>query len=117
MCLQCIGALNIIAARRALAEVEKSLAKSTEDLKKALKSSERRVKELEKELHQEGRESSETNLLSQRLAAELEDEREQHQKDLVERDFTMDQTRKKYQGMLCRCHNVKDSALMESFCS
>lgn len=88
----------IIIARRTLTEAEKSLAKSTEDLKKALKSSERKVKELEKELHKGGRESSETNLLSQRLAAELEDERDQHQKDLVERDFTMDQTRKKYQG-------------------
>ncbi len=85
-------------ARRTLTESEKSLAKSTEDLKKALKSSERKVKELEKELHKGGRESSETSLLSQRLAAELEDERDLHQKDLVERDFTMDQTRKKYQG-------------------
>lgn len=88
----------IIIARRTLTEAEKSLAKSTEDLKKALKSSERKVKELEKELHKGGRESSETNLLSQRLAAELEDERDQHQKDLVERDFIMDQTCKKYQG-------------------
>jgi flagellar biosynthesis chaperone FliJ len=79
--------------------MEKSLAKSTEEFKKALKASERKVKELEKELHKEGRESSETSLLSQRLAAELDDEREQHQKDLSERDFAMDQTRKKYQGM------------------
>jgi len=39
--------------------------------------------------------------LRQRLAEELEDEREQHQKDLAERDFTIDQTRKKYQGMFC----------------
>jgi myosin protein heavy chain len=29
---------------------------------------------------------------------ELEDERERHQKDLADRDFTIDQTRKKYQG-------------------
>jgi hypothetical protein len=39
-------------------------------------------------------------LLQKRLAEELEDEREQHQKDLAERDFTIDQTRKKYQGAL-----------------
>ncbi|KAF8191360.1 nonmuscle myosin heavy chain b [Pholiota molesta] len=71
------------AARRALAEMEKSLAKSTEEFKKALKASERK-------------------LLSQRLAAELDDEREQHQKDLSERDFAMDQTRKKYQGELAQ---------------
>ncbi|KAF8737443.1 hypothetical protein AX14_012835 [Amanita brunnescens Koide BX004] len=38
------------------------------------------------------------NELRQRLAEELDDERAQHQKDLAERDFTIDQTRKKYQG-------------------
>ncbi|KAF8958407.1 myosin II heavy chain [Flammula alnicola] len=89
-------------ALRLLAESEKSLAKSTEEFKKSLKASERRIKDLEKELHKEGRESSETGLLRQRLAEELEDEREQHQKDLAERDFTMDQTRKKYQAELAQ---------------
>jgi hypothetical protein len=32
------------------------------------------------------------------LSEELEDERKQHIKDLADRDFTADQTRKKYQG-------------------
>jgi myosin heavy chain 9/10/11/14 len=49
-------------------------------------------------LDDEGRESSTMGLLHKQLAEELEDEREQHQKDLAERDFTIDQTRKKYQG-------------------
>jgi myosin heavy chain 9/10/11/14 len=66
----------------------------------SLKASERRINELETELRKEGREFSETSLLQKRLAEELEDEREQHQKDLAERDFTIDQTRKKYQGAL-----------------
>ena len=37
-------------------------------------------------------------MLRQHLVEELEDERERHQKDLADRDFTIDQTRKKYQG-------------------
>jgi hypothetical protein len=53
--------------------------------------------------------------LRQRLAEELEDEREQHQKDLAERDFTIDQTRKKYQGMFCGYWDpaITDEALAE----
>ena len=31
-------------------------------------------------------------------AEEMEDERKHHQEELAERDFTADQTRKKYQG-------------------
>ena len=55
-------------------------------------------------------------VLRQRLAEELEDEREQHQKDLSERDFTIDQTRKKYQGMLSvTLENIL--SLKQSFCS
>jgi len=90
--------MNSKTALRSLSDAEKSLAKSTEEFKKSLKANERRIKELETELRKEGRESSETSLLQKRLAEELEDEREQHQKDLAERDFTIDQTRKKYQG-------------------
>ena len=54
-------------------------------------------------LDEDGRESADLGILQKQLAAELEDERDQHQKDLAERDFTIDQTRKKYQGMkLCQ---------------
>ena len=35
-----------------------------------------------------------------RLKDEMEDDRDQHQKDLAERDFTIDQTRQKYQAEL-----------------
>ena len=62
---------------------------------------EQRVQELERKLEEEGRESSDLELLRQRLADEMEDERKQHQQDIAERDFAADQTRKKYQGTLC----------------
>lgn len=35
-------------------------------------------------------------VLRQRLSEEMEDERKQYQKDLADRDFSADQTRKKY---------------------
>lgn len=75
-----------------------TLERTKESYKKSLKASERRIQALEAELAKEGRESSETTLIRQRLNEELEDEREQHKKDLAERDFAMDQTRQKYQG-------------------
>jgi myosin protein heavy chain len=63
-----------------------------------LQTTELRLRNLEAKLDEDGRESSDMDILHKRLAEELEDEREQHQKDLSERDFTVDQTRKKYQG-------------------
>ncbi|CAA7270852.1 unnamed protein product [Cyclocybe aegerita] len=83
---------------RQLEEMERTCKKNVDDLTKALKNAERQIKLLKKE----GRESSETNILHQRLASNLEDEREQYQKDLEERDFTLDQTRKKYQAELAQ---------------
>lgn len=65
-----------------------------------------RLQELEARLEAEGGESSEMAISRKRLAEELEDEREQYQKDLAERDFTADQTRKKYQGNLNRIVNL-----------
>lgn len=56
------------------------------------------MRELEHRLEDEGRESSDLEVLRQRLAEEMEDERKQHQQDIAERDFAADQTRKKYQG-------------------
>jgi myosin protein heavy chain len=53
---------------------------------------------LEAKLDEEGRESYDQGTLHQRLYEELEDERKQHLKDLAHRDFTTDQTRKRYQG-------------------
>lgn len=87
-------------ALRQLSEMEKSMKKVVEEHRKSLTSAEHRVKDLEARLEREGRDSSETDLLKTRLAQELEEEREQHQKDLSERDLTIEQTRKTYQGGL-----------------
>lgn len=93
--------MNIFLARRALSDIEKAQSdaiaerKSTED---RLKFAEARVRDLEGKLEDEGRETSDLEVLRQRLAEEMEDERKQHQQDLAERDFTADQTRKKYQS-------------------
>ncbi|KAH8096877.1 nonmuscle myosin heavy chain b [Cristinia sonorae] len=92
-------------ARRALADSEKAHVdavaerKATED---RLKAAEARVRDLEAKLEEEGRETSDLEVLRQRLAEEMEDERKQHQQDLAERDFTADQTRKKYQTELAQ---------------
>ncbi len=72
--------------------------KAGEDHKKSLKLTERRIKDLEGRIEQEGRTSSETGLLQKRIAEELEDEREQHRKDLSERDLMFEQTRMTHQG-------------------
>jgi myosin protein heavy chain len=53
---------------------------------------------LEAKLEDEGRVFSDMEAFRKRLTEEMEDEREQNQKDLAERDFTIDQTRKKYQS-------------------
>jgi myosin heavy chain 9/10/11/14 len=96
----CLGTIYI--ARRALADAEKTTAAAVAErqvVEERLKAAEERVHDLEGKLEEEGRESSDLEMLRQRLREEMEDERKQHQQDLAERDFTADQTRKKYQGM------------------
>ncbi|CDO73933.1 hypothetical protein BN946_scf185016.g90 [Trametes cinnabarina] len=91
--------------RRALADAEKAQAEIAADrqaLQQQLQASEQRARDLERRLEQEDRESSDLELLRQRLAEEMEDERKQHQQDLAERDFLADQTRKKYQAELAQ---------------
>lgn len=71
---------------------------------------------MESKLDEEGREASDLAVIQKRLEEELDDEREQHQKDLAERDFTIDQTRKKYQGTVWPptlhdlCFHIRDLA-------
>lgn len=68
-----------------------------DDRSKAL---EKRLRELESKLNDENHENSELSILNQRLGDELGDIKNQHQKDMEEVEFTADQTRKKYQGVL-----------------
>lgn len=92
-------------ARRSLAELEKSYSDAIAERKAVegrLQSAEERVRELEARLEDEGRESYDLDLLRQRLAEEMEEERKQYQKDLADRDFATDQTRKKYQAELAQ---------------
>lgn len=58
------------------------------------------MSELEARLEDESREFTDMELFRRRLKEEMEDERDQYQKDLAERDFTIDQTRQKYQAEL-----------------
>ncbi|KAG8752547.1 hypothetical protein FRC12_011901 [Ceratobasidium sp. 428] len=92
-------------ARRALTENEKILAESNGErlaVEAALERAEKHIQDLEAKLEDENREVSNMELLQQRLAEAMEDERDQYQKDLQERDFAIDQTRKKYQTELAQ---------------
>ena len=63
-----------------------------------LQAAEAQIRELEARLEEESREFTDMGVLRKRIAEEMDDERKQYQKELAERDFTADQTRKKYQG-------------------
>ena len=65
-----------------------------------MQATEAKNRELEARLDEESREFTDMGVLRQRIAEEMDDERKQYQKELAERDFTADQTRKKYQGMV-----------------
>lgn len=105
-------------ARRTLIETEKSQSETATARKVAedrLQAAENKLRDLDGKLEEEGRESSDAVIARKRLAEELEDEREQHQKDLAERDFATDQTRKKYQAELAQLsegniHNLEQTA-------
>ena len=94
---------HFLTARRSLADAEKAQAEAVAQRKIAedqLQELQDKLRELEARLEEEGRDSSDLDVLRQRLAEEMEDERKQHLQDIEERDFTIDQTRKKYQGAL-----------------
>lgn len=98
--------LTVATARRALADAEKAAAQAATErqaTEERLKAAEGRVHDLEAKLEEDGRESTDSELLRHRLKEEMEDERKQHQQDLAERDFTADQTRKKYQSKPSTC--------------
>ena len=63
-----------------------------------MQAAEEQIRDLEAKVEDENREITDMELFKRRLTEEMEDERDQYQKDLAERDFTIDQTRKKYQG-------------------
>ncbi|KAF8514982.1 nonmuscle myosin heavy chain b [Gautieria morchelliformis] len=92
-------------ARRSLADAEKTHAEALGELKAAerrIQAAEQQIRDLEGKLEDENREIGDMELFKRRLTEEMEDERDQYQKDLAERDFTIDQTRKKYQAELAQ---------------
>ena len=90
-------------ARQSLQEAEKAMAEAIAERKAfedRLQSAEAHIRDLETRLESENRDNSDMELFRRRITEEMEEERDQHQKDLAERDFTIDQTRKKYQSMI-----------------
>lgn len=98
-----LHAIQLFLALRALTEAEKQrdeAMSSRQAAEKQLRESVRRISELETRLEEESREFTDMELFRRRAKEEMEDERDQYQKDLAERDFTIDQTRQKYQAEL-----------------
>jgi len=84
--------------------METAHAQAVGELKAAedrIQAAEQQNRDLEARLEDENREIGDMELFRRKLTEEMEDERDQYQKDLAERDFTIDQTRKKYQGKIC----------------
>jgi len=88
-------------ARQALAEMEKTVAEvvgERKGLEGRLREAEGHIRELETRLERGDRSHTETEIFRRRMTEQMEEERDQYQKDLAERDFAADQTRKKYQS-------------------
>jgi len=99
--LQTLFLLNVPPARQSMADAskaQKALVAERDAAVNQLQFAEAKIRELETRLEEESRESSDRGVLRQRISGAMDDERKQYQKDLAERDFTADQTRKKYQG-------------------
>lgn len=92
-------------------KVQDDIVLEAKGLEERLKVSEERIRELEACLEEEGSESANAEVLRQRLAESMEDERKQHAQDLADRDFAADQTRKKYQAELAQ---LSDGTLKKS---
>ncbi|KAH9992006.1 nonmuscle myosin heavy chain b [Russula compacta] len=83
-------------------KAQTTLAAERDAAENRLTAAEVKIQELEARLEEESREFTDMGVLRQRIAEEMDDERKQYQKDLAERDFTADQTRKKYQAELAQ---------------
>ena len=80
-------------------KAQSSLVAERDAAEDRLKAAEVKIHELEARLEEGSREFTDMGVLRQRISEEMADERKQYQKDLAEREFTADQTRKKYQGI------------------
>ncbi|KAI6129290.1 P-loop containing nucleoside triphosphate hydrolase protein [Pisolithus croceorrhizus] len=92
-------------SRRTYTDLEKAhndLTAEKKVIEEKLRTTERKLRELEHVIEEEERESSELGIHRHRLVHQLQEEREQHKKDVAEREFASDQTRKKYQAELAQ---------------
>lgn len=92
-------------SRRTYTDLEKAhdeLTAEKKAIEEKLHTTERKLRELEHVIEEEERESSELGIHRHRLVHQLQEEREQHKKDVAEREFASDQTRKKYQAELAQ---------------
>lgn len=101
--------------RRALNDATKvrdEAVSAREVAERRLAETELRISELETRLEEESREYTDMELFRRRVKDEMEDERDQYQKDLAERDFTIEQTRQKYHAELLQLsegkHTISD---------
>ncbi|KAG8905822.1 hypothetical protein FRB99_008187 [Tulasnella sp. 403] len=88
--------------RQALAEAEKAQSEAIAECKAAearVAALQLQVRDLEARLEDDSRGFADAELLNRSLAEEMESERDQFHKDLSDRDFAIDQTRKKYQKL------------------
>lgn len=93
--------IEYLSAQQSIADAgktQKALVAERDAAVNQLQFAKAKIHDLETRLEQENHESSDMGALWQRVSEELDDERKQYQKDLADRDFTADQTRKKYQG-------------------
>ena len=81
-------------------KVQSTIIAERDTAKDRMKAAEAKIHELEARLEEGSREFTDMGVLRQRISEEMADERKQYQKELAEREFTADQTRKKYQGIV-----------------
>ncbi len=96
-------------------KVQSTLVAERDTAEDRLKGAEVAMRELELRLEEGSREFTDMGVLRQRISEEMEDERKQYQKDLAERDFTADQTRKKYQGIAFFCIHLHPNNMSFSY--
>lgn len=82
---------------------DKTIVEHVHVLEKAKKVTDQQLKDAHEELQKNAiyirsLEARETKMDQSRLHQQLQDERQQHQKNLADRDFANEQTQKKYQG-------------------
>ena len=94
--------LSVLSVRQSMTDTgraQSTLIAERDSAEDRLNAAEATMREYELRLEEGSREFTDMGVLRQRISEEMEDERKQYQKDLADRDFTADQTRKKYQGI------------------